>query len=43
MCGRIIQSGAPYLPGLTTMLGTSDDPRVIPTLRGAPSQLLCVI
>jgi putative SOS response-associated peptidase YedK len=45
VCGRIIQSGAPYLPGLTTILGTPDDPRIIHTPRynGAPSQLLRVI
>jgi putative SOS response-associated peptidase YedK len=44
MCGRIIQSGGPELPGLKIHLGTPDDSRVKkPRYNGAPSQDLRVI
>lgn len=44
MCGRIIQSGGPELPGLKTTLGTPEDSRVrTPRYNGAPSQDLLVI
>lgn len=44
MCGRIIQSGGPELPGLKITLGTPDDSRVKkPRYNGAPSQDLLVI
>ena len=44
MCGRIVQSGAPYLPGVSIIIGTPDDPRVDrPKYNGAPSQQLRVI
>jgi putative SOS response-associated peptidase YedK len=44
MCGRIIQSGGPELPGLKIHLGTPDDPRIKkPRYNGAPSQDLRVI
>ena len=44
MCGRVIQSGAPLLPGLSIILGTPDDPRVTkPAYNDAPSQMLRVI
>jgi putative SOS response-associated peptidase YedK len=44
MCGRIIQSGAPELPGLKIHLGTPDDSRIKkPRYNAAPSQDLAVI
>ena len=44
MCGRIIQSSGPELPGLKVILGTPDDSRIRkPRYNGAPSQDLIVI